>query len=154
ETQNDRALGRFGTARSELAQRPAGKVATVLDWDHNAFYHRLLLGQLPQHCHRVLDVGCGAGSFAARLASRVERVDAADRSAAMIELARQRPPDNVNCVLADALTDPLPHGDYDAIFSISALHHMPLQDALQRFATLLRPGGVLAVVALPRADLP
>ena len=72
----------------------------------------------------------------------------------MIEVARQRTPDNVNCVLADALTDPLPGGVYDAIFSISALHHMPLHDALPRFAALLRPGGVLAVVALPRVDLP
>lgn len=125
----------------------------MLDWDHNAYYHRLLLGQLPQRCHRVLDVGCGAGSFAARLANRVEQVDAVDRCAAMIEMASQRTPDNVNCVLADALTDPLPTGAYDAIFSISALHHMPLQTALHRFATLLRPGGVLAAVALPRGDL-
>jgi SAM-dependent methyltransferase len=135
-------------ARRSVASRP------VLDWNHNAYYHRLLLGQLPQRCHHVLDVGCGAGSFAARLARRVEQVDAVDRSAAMIEVARQRTPDNVNCILADALIDPLPGGIYDAIFSISALHHMPLQDALPRFAALLRPGGVLAVVALPRVDLP
>jgi SAM-dependent methyltransferase len=124
----------------------------MLDWDHNAYYHRLLLGQLPHRCDRVLDIGCGGGSFATRLASRVEHVDAVDRSPAMIELARQRTPDNVNCILADVLTDSLP-GTYDAIVSISALHHMPLQDALLRFAALLRPGGVLAVVALPREDL-
>jgi ubiquinone/menaquinone biosynthesis C-methylase UbiE len=128
-------------------------VSIVLDWDHNAYYHRLLLRQLPDRCHRVLDVGCGSGSFAARLAYRVERVDAIDRSAAMIELARQRTPDNVNCICGDALTYPLPDGGYDGIFSISALHHMPLQTALARFARLLRPGGMLAVVALPRADL-
>jgi ubiquinone/menaquinone biosynthesis C-methylase UbiE len=78
-------------------------VATVLDWNHNAYNHRLLLGQLPQRRHRVLDVVCGAGSFAARLAGRVEQVDAIDRSAAMIEMARQRTPENVNCVLADVL---------------------------------------------------
>jgi len=124
----------------------------VPDWDHNAYYHRLLLGQLPQRCDRVLDVGCGAGSFATRLAHRVEHVDAVDRSPAMIELARQRTPENVDCIVADVLTDPLP-GAYDAIVSISALHHMPLQDALLRFAALLRPGGVLAVVALPQEDL-
>jgi SAM-dependent methyltransferase len=125
----------------------------VLDWDHNAYYHRLLLAQLPQRCNRVLDIGCGAGSFATRLAHRVEHVDAVDRSAAMVELATRRTPDNVTCIHADALTDPLPSSAYDAIFSISALHHMPLQDALLRFASLLRPGGVLAVVALPRRDL-
>jgi SAM-dependent methyltransferase len=125
----------------------------VLDWDHNAYYHRLLLDQLPGRSDRVLEIGCGAGAFATRLACRVERVDAVDRSAAMIEVARQRTPENVNCILADVLTDPLPVGGYDAIFSISALHHMPLQDALARFAALLRPGGVLAAVALPRRDL-
>jgi 2-polyprenyl-3-methyl-5-hydroxy-6-metoxy-1,4-benzoquinol methylase len=63
----------------------------VLDWDHNAYYHRLLLRQMPQHCRRVLDVGCGAGAFAARLAQRSEQVDALDRSAVMIEEAKRHP---------------------------------------------------------------
>ena len=35
----------------------------VADWDHNAYYHGLLLRHLPRPCGRVLDVGCGAGSF-------------------------------------------------------------------------------------------
>ncbi|WP_374215822.1 class I SAM-dependent methyltransferase [Frankia sp. AiPs1] len=125
----------------------------MFDWSHNAYYHRLLLRQLPQPGRRVLDVGCGAGAFAARLAERSEQVDAVDRSADMIEQARRRTPGNVRCVLADVLTDPLPGKDYDAIFSISALHHMPLQDALPVLAAALRPGGVLAAVALPRVDL-
>jgi SAM-dependent methyltransferase len=125
----------------------------VLDWDHNAYYHRLLLRQMPQRCRRVLDVGCGAGAFAAQLAQRSEQVDALDRSAEMIEVAKLRAPSNVNCVLADVLADPLPGEDYDAIFSISALHHMPLQDSLPVLAAALRPGGVLAAIALPRLDL-
>jgi SAM-dependent methyltransferase len=125
----------------------------VLDWDHNAYYHRLLLRQMPRNCRRVLDVGCGAGAFAARLARRSEQVDALDRSAEMIEEAKHRTPGNVNCVLADVLADPLPGADYDAVLSISALHHMPLQDALPVLAAALRPGGVLAAVALPRPDL-
>ncbi|MBY0442690.1 MAG: methyltransferase domain-containing protein [Mycobacteriaceae bacterium] len=125
----------------------------MLDWDHNAYYHQLLLRQLPQPCHRALDVGCGAGTFAALIAQHVEHVDALDRSPTMIEAARLRTPNNVNCVLADALADPLPSNSYDAIVSLSALHHMPLQDALQRLAAALRPGGALAVVALPRTDL-
>lgn len=126
----------------------------VLDWDHNAYYHGLLLGQLPDSCQRVLDVGCGAGVFAAKLAQRSEQVDALDRSAEMIEEAKHRTPGNVNCVVSDVLTEPLPGKDYDAIVSVSALHHMPLQDALPVLAGALRPGGVLAAVALPRVDLP
>ncbi|KQC37174.1 bifunctional 2-polyprenyl-6-hydroxyphenol methylase/3-demethylubiquinol 3-O-methyltransferase UbiG [Frankia sp. ACN1ag] len=125
----------------------------MLDWSHNAYYQRLLLRQMPQPARRVLDVGCGAGAFAARLARRSEQVDAVDRSAEMIEQARRATPRNVHCVLGDVLTDPLPGKDYDAIFSISALHHMPLPEALGVLAAALRPGGVLAVVALPRTDL-
>ena len=46
----------------------------------------------------------------------------------MIEEAKRRTPGSVNCVLADVLAEPLPGTDYDAIFSVSALHHMPLKD--------------------------
>jgi SAM-dependent methyltransferase len=50
-----------------------------LEWDHNAYYRRLLLRQLPARCDRVLDVGCGAGGFAAELARRARQVDALDQ---------------------------------------------------------------------------
>ncbi|HSR87190.1 MAG TPA: class I SAM-dependent methyltransferase [Streptosporangiaceae bacterium] len=125
---------------------------SVLAWDHNAYYHRLLLRHLPTPCGRVLDVGCGAGDLAAALARRADHVDALDRSPAMVELARRVVPSNVTCILADVLERPLPESSYDAIVSMSALHHMPLEEVLPRLARALRPGGVLATVALPRAD--
>jgi SAM-dependent methyltransferase len=125
----------------------------VFPWDHNAYYHRLLLRHVPSPCPRALDVGCGTGVFAARLARQAERVDAVDRSAEMVEEARRRAPANMTCVRADVLTDPLPGQDYDAILSISALHHMPLPEVLPVLAAALRPGGVLAAIALPRRDL-
>ena len=126
----------------------------ALDWDHNAYYHRLLVRHLPQPCHRVLDVGCGAGAFAAELARRADHVDALDRSLAMIEEARRVAPPNVTCILADVRQDPLPDARYDAIVSVSALHHASLEEVLPRLAGALRPGGVLAAAALPRVDLP
>ena len=126
----------------------------ALAWDHNAYYHRLLLKQLPRRCGRVLDVGCGAGDLAVKLATRADRVDAIDRSPPMVELAKRVVPANVTCILADVLDEPpLPQSAYDAIVSISALHHMPLDRALPRLARALVPGGVLATVALPRTDL-
>jgi SAM-dependent methyltransferase len=126
----------------------------TLNWDHNAYYQRLLVKQLPTPCGRVLDVGCGAGAFAARLGGRAERVDAVDKSAAMIEAARRRAPANVTCVHADVMKLSLPAEHYDAIVSITALHHLPLGDALRHLAPALRPGGVLAAVVLPRSELP
>jgi ubiquinone/menaquinone biosynthesis C-methylase UbiE len=126
----------------------------ALAWDHNAYYHRLLLRHLPHPCNRVLDVGCGAGAFAVELAKRAEHVDALDRSPGMIDEAKRVAPPNVTCILADVLQDPLPDARYDAIVSITALHHTPLEEVLPRLAGALRPGGVLAAVALPQSDLP
>jgi len=83
----------------------------------------------------------------------VEHVDALDRSPAMIEETRRVTPANVTCILADVRHEPLPDAQYDAIVSISALHHSPLEHVLPRLAGALRPGGVLAAAALPRLDL-
>lgn len=129
-------------------------VVSGFEWSHNDFYHRLLLRHLPHGCERVLDVGCGAGSFAAELANRVERVDAIDRSPVMIEAAKAAAPGNVTCILDDFLQREFAERSYDAIFSVTAIHHMPLEETLSRMAVLLRPGGVLAAVALPKSDLP
>jgi SAM-dependent methyltransferase len=81
-------------------------------------------------------------------------VDAVDKSAAMIGAAQRRTPANVTCILADVMELSLPAEHYDAIVSITALHHLPLGDALRHLAPALRPGGVLAAVVLPRSDLP
>jgi SAM-dependent methyltransferase len=127
---------------------------SIAAWDHNAYYHRLVLAQLPHHCERVLDVGCGAGFFAEKLAKRATEVVALDESPVMIRSARQATPGNVTCVEADVMQTPLPSESYDAITSISVLHHLPLEEALCRFSDALRPGGVLVAISLPRADLP
>lgn len=89
-----------------------------------------------------------------RLSGRADHVDAIDTSAAMIEAARRRAPANVTCTRADVMDTPWPAEHYDAIVSITALHHVPLADALARLAPALRPGGTLAAVVLPRDDLP
>lgn len=124
----------------------------VTDWSHNSWYHRLLLDQVPEGAQRVLDVGCGAGTLAQKLAGSVPQVDAFDRSPVMVEEARRSAPPNLDLQVADALTVELPQGAYDAVVSSAVLHHLPLAEALPRMAGWLRPGGVLAAVALPRGD--
>ena len=119
-------------------------------WDHNAHYHRWVLRQLPPRPERVLDVGCGAGRLACTLAGRAAHVDGLDRSPVMIDGARRRCPQAANVRwLEGEVLDPglaLRDDGYDAIIAVSSLHHMPLDDALERLVGLLRPGGVLVVV--------
>ena len=124
------------------------------DWDHNGWYHRLLLAQVPRDATRVLDVGCGAGTLARRLAARTGHVDALDRSPAMLAAAADAAPANLTLHLADLRTADLPDGHYDVVLSSAVLHHLPLAEALPRMARWVCPGGVLAAVALPRVDLP
>jgi SAM-dependent methyltransferase len=126
----------------------------VLPWDHNAYYDRLLLETVPRGAARVLEVGCGAGRLARQIAARAQQVDAIDRDAAVIALARSTAPDNVKYVLGDVMDYPLATESYDAVVSMAALHHLPLRPALQRFAIALRPGGVLAAISHPRRELP
>ena len=124
------------------------------DWDHNAWYHRLLIRAVPPGTGRVLDVGCGAGALSRRLAARADRVDAVDRDPVMAAAARRDAPANLRVLEADVLAVDLPAGGYDAVVSLSVLHHLPTAPALERMAGWLRPGGRLVVVTLPRVDLP
>ncbi|MEO3873425.1 hypothetical protein ABGB18_31830 [Nonomuraea sp. B12E4] len=38
-------------------------------WNHNVHYQKLVLKLLPEGCAEALDVGCGDGLLASRLAS-------------------------------------------------------------------------------------
>ncbi|ASO20095.1 SAM-dependent methyltransferase [Actinoalloteichus hoggarensis] len=121
-------------------------------FNHNDFYHRYLLRRVPPGCGRALDVGCGTGVFARRLASRASAVDALDRSAEVIETARTlsagRP--GVRYLHVDLAAHDLGEGRYDYIAALASLHHLPLTETISRLYRALAPGGVLAVLGCYR----
>ena len=121
-------------------------------WNRNTHYHDRLLAALPADCRRVLDVGCGTGAFARRLARVVQHVDALDRDLAVLAQARRLSVDvpNVRFVEADFMTWQ-PEGAYDAVSMVAVLHHLPFRAALIRAAGLLGSGGVLVVLGLDRS---
>ncbi|MCO5999429.1 class I SAM-dependent methyltransferase [Actinoallomurus rhizosphaericola] len=125
-------------------------------WNHNTHYHRLVLDAMPDPCEAALDVGCGEGLLARRLATRVRRVTGVDRSAEMIRRARERAgaSGGMEFVAADFLRHPFPEGTYDLVCSVAVIHHMDFTSALTRMADLLRPGGTLVVVGLARNRTP
>jgi SAM-dependent methyltransferase len=125
-------------------------------WDHNAHYHRFLLGQLPARCRLALDVGCGTGGFARLLAGRCDRVLAVDLSTRMVEVARARSGGrpNLGHLVADATTWPFQRGRFDCVASIAAAHHLPLVPLLARMRDGLAPGGTLLLLDIYRPRSP
>ena len=61
-------------------------------WNINIHYDALLESKVPLGAERVLDVGCGDGFLAARLAQRVSDVTAFDVDAPVLQRAQARPP--------------------------------------------------------------
>jgi SAM-dependent methyltransferase len=57
-------------------------------------------------------------------------------------------------VHGDVLAHPFAPASFDLVASVAVLHHMDTAAALRRMRELLRPGGVLVVIGLPRARLP
>lgn len=100
---------------------------------------------------RILDVACGNGVFARRLASLGARVTAVDFSPRFLELARARSPasgEPIDYRLADATDEDqmaaLGEEQYDAVVCNMALMDMPVVEPLFRAARrLLRPTGRL-----------
>jgi ubiquinone/menaquinone biosynthesis C-methylase UbiE len=103
---------------------------------------------------RLLDVGCGPGTFALLAASRGARVTGWDRNADMVTFATGKAvelelADDVKFEVRDAPTAPLEAEAYDAVAMSLALSEMR---GAEQLATLegawqtLRPGGKLVVV--------
>ena len=123
-------------------------------WSHNDHYHGVLLDHMPAGASHALDVGCGTGRFARKLATRVANVDAIDRSPETLALARERSYGiaNVSYVDADLFEFEPDARGYDFISLIAVIHHMDLEAAAPRLHELLAPGGVLAVLGIARED--
>jgi ubiquinone/menaquinone biosynthesis C-methylase UbiE len=118
-------------------------------WNHNVHYQPVILNAVPDGCGAALEVGCGDGLLARRLAARAAEVTAIDRDAGMVALARERSPGtSVRFLHADFLACPIEEASFDFACANTALHHMDFAAALKAMARALRPGGRLAVVGL------
>ena len=121
-------------------------------WNHNSHYHPFLLSQLPSSIDLALDIGCGYGAFASRLAERATHVDAVEINIDVLSKARQRytKQANLKFIQGDFVTQNLPTDHYHVVTSLASIHHMELVPALKQMKRVLQPGGVLAILGLYR----
>ncbi|MFN3324214.1 MAG: class I SAM-dependent methyltransferase [Bryobacteraceae bacterium] len=116
---------------------------------HRAEGEAMLLGLLPERLERFLDLGSGNGRLLALVKSKYPKAQAVavDFSPTMLAALLDRfAPDASVEILEHDLDRPLPPlGEFDAVVSSFAIHHLP--DARKRSLyeeayRLLRPGGM------------
>jgi SAM-dependent methyltransferase len=128
----------------------------------SALYRRLLSGDDPSEVafatvaalrpRRVLQVGCGRGAFARRIADETgAHVVAVDLSPRMVSLARGL---GVDARHGDAQALDFPDEAFDCIVANWVLHHVPgLDAAVAELARVLAPGGSLVATTASAGDL-
>ncbi len=101
---------------------------------------------------RVLEVGCGMGNFAERLARETSaEVVATDLSPRMVEVARDR---GLDARVADVQELPFDDGEFDCAVANAMLYHVEEVDrALAELARVLEPGGKLVAVTIGEAHM-
>lgn len=95
----------------------------------------------------LLEVGCGTGSTAIKLAPAVKRIIATDISSKMLGIARDKitngGPQNIDFVQSE-ITKPIAGAPFDAACAFSILHLVDdLDAALLHLRSQIKPGGYL-----------
>lgn len=112
---------------------------------------------------RILDLGCGNGRLYSLFQGRPIKYVGIDSSAKLIEIAKknfQFPISNFQTnskfqalnskpqfIVADAMDLPFRDNEFDAVFAVALLHHIPSKElrlkVLENCYRVLRPGGIL-----------
>lgn len=110
-------------------------------------YDSFLLSLVPIDAVSILDVGCGLGRLAAKLAGHNREVTGVDLSPEMIARAgkKNQSTTRLKFLCGDFLERDFTAQQFDCVLSAAALHHMPEDVAVPRMVELLRPGGRLVI---------
>jgi len=119
----------------------------------NAYAKQWMKGYLADFCvwvgqpGKVLDLGCGPGHDAALFVARGFQVTGFDFSAKMIIEAQKRVL-GARFVQGDFREMDFPNDEFDAVWSVGSLHHLPksdLPEILQKVYWCLKSGGYMFI---------
>ncbi|KNY06193.1 class I SAM-dependent methyltransferase [Microbacterium sp. GCS4] len=120
-------------------------------WNHNAAYHPWILRRAAR-CPRgrALDIGCGDGLLAQRLADAGLDTVGLEPDPVAADRARERTRELPRVTILESDLDSFDGAprSFDIVTMVATLHHMDSRAALGRAVDLLRPGGALLVVGL------
>jgi 2-polyprenyl-3-methyl-5-hydroxy-6-metoxy-1,4-benzoquinol methylase len=132
------------------------RVNTRHPWNHNEHFHSWILHHLPARRQAAVDVGCGTGVLAGKLAPHFAHVVGIDADEGMADAASARLAGDPRATIIrcrfDEFAAAAGEGQADLITMVAVLHHLDLGGALTRIPWLLAPGGRLLVVGLAKAD--
>lgn len=106
---------------------------------------------------KVMDFGCGTGLVGLNIASLVKSVVFIDTSKAMLEVlqhkAENKQKPSASYKIIHGSIDRYTSKDIDVLFTLMALHHIEdTQATIERFASIIKPGGVLVIGDLNEED--
>lgn len=98
------------------------------------------------HGKTVLDVGCGHGLMAQKIAALSGEVMAVELSPAVIQAYQQNTCSNLHFVQADLSFLPFDDQSFDILYSSGVLHHTPdTKKSLFEIETVLKPEGLICI---------
>ncbi|WP_445666618.1 class I SAM-dependent methyltransferase [Fodinibius sp. AD559] len=105
----------------------------------------------------AFEYGCGTGQLSFELREKIGPITLADSSTGMLEVLRDkirtRAADDMKPFELDLTSDPLPSEQFDLVYTMMTLHHIPdTRGILNQFYKLLNPGGYLCVADLDKED--
>jgi ubiquinone/menaquinone biosynthesis C-methylase UbiE len=143
---------RRDSAESEAAYQVQREYATVMGEERNLLQADALQQRIPLDSVTVLDLGCGAGDWSARIAELYPwmRVTGVDVGSEFVAKARERhASDRVVFELADFAALPFASGSFDCVYADNTLEHaFDVQKTLAEVRRVLSPSGTL-VAAIP-----
>ena len=93
---------------------------------------------------KILELGCGTGSFTSELARSGADITAIDVSPELLEIAKANwSAANVRYEIQNAYALTYSDATFDSVVGSSILHHLEIEEALREIYRVLKPGGTI-----------
>jgi cyclopropane fatty-acyl-phospholipid synthase-like methyltransferase len=144
----------FWNERSRTYKDAQWTGSKIAKFDYVQTKNALLSSLGPTKSDRILEIGCGPGTWTDLIASRCSKVVAIDISKKMIEKAKENIQNNNVTFINSDFTDHDFKEKFDKIFSVRVFEYIPNKmDFFRRVCCLLNPGGELVIITKTKDSL-